>query len=423
MSITFVQAPSGWMVQNASATPLSPAISGVTAGNQALLLVTTKVNSGTPGVNGSITDTAGNTWTNVGTQSGWSGVQQMELWWCSNLLATSATLTIPLKTGGGLVSTSCACWLSEWSGVGSIIGFTGANGSGSPASGATLTPATGQVYLGAADTSVAGSTPGSPWTNFAGPQTFNVLITPITYQAGAGSALQPTWSNNASFWITIGAILVPVPRPATPPVVSGGVGGFPGNMCPRVREGQDTDEVLQADTSDAVSPLINYANERDATDQCSSMLAIGAGINDGQGSQLQAQVSSPSTMLLNTFDMQGWIDASDVAYLQLLGQRAASQLALQQQSWQNLSGDPRATDRLADTWPVTGVLNEFRFRPGDGVRFYLPDVNVIDLTPRQITQVTRNFGPTGRTSSGGTPGARALRPAGVPHRQSREARH
>lgn len=200
-------------------------------------------------------------------------------------------------------------------------------------------------------------------------------------------------------------------------------GVFPGQMCPRVREGKDTDEILQADTSDAVSPVINYANTQDATDQVSSMNGIGAGINDGQGSQLQAQVFDLATIGSVLFDMQGWVSATDVAYEALLAQRVASQLALQSAPWQNLTGDPRATDRLADTWPVTGMLSEFHFRPGDGVRFYLPDVGVVDLEPRQITQVTRNFGPVGRTSSGGTPGSRALRPATVPHRTIREAKH
>jgi hypothetical protein len=109
-------------------------------------------------------------------------------------------------------------------------------------------------------------------------------------------------------------------------------------------------------------------------------------------------------METNLFDLQGWIDASDVSYESLLAQRAASQLALQEAPWENLTGDPRATDRLADTFPLTGVLAEFHWRPGDGVRFDLPDVNVVDAEPRQMTQVTRTFGPTGRTASSMQPG-------------------
>jgi hypothetical protein len=181
-------------------------------------------------------------------------------------------------------------------------------------------------------------------------------------------------------------------------------GCFPGNLCPRIREGHDTDEVLEADLTDGVSPVINYQSTSDATDQCSSMYAIGAGINDGLGSQLQAQVYALANMETNLFDLQGWIDASDVSYESLLAQRAASQLALQEAPWENLTGDPRATDRLADTFPLTGVLAEFHWRPGDGVRFDLPDVNVVDAEPRQMTQVTRTFGPTGRTASSMQPG-------------------
>ena len=88
-----------------------------------------------------------------------------------------------------------------------------------------------------------------------------------------------------------------------------------------------------------------------------------------------------------------------MTYLALLAQRAASQLALQEDPWQNLAGDPRGTDRLADTFPISAVLSEFHWRPGDGVRFSLPDIGVVDSMPRQITQVTRTFGPTGRTAS------------------------
>jgi hypothetical protein len=180
-------------------------------------------------------------------------------------------------------------------------------------------------------------------------------------------------------------------------------GLFPGNLCPRVREGHDTDELIQADLSDGVSPIINYSNVSDATDQWSSVYAIGAGISDGQGSQLQSQVFALANIAANLFDLQGWIDASDVSYQELLNARASAQLALQETPWENLTGDPRATDRLADTFPVTGNLSEFHFRPGDGVRMWLPDIGVEDDTPRQMTQVTRTFGPTGRVSSTMTP--------------------
>lgn len=181
-------------------------------------------------------------------------------------------------------------------------------------------------------------------------------------------------------------------------------GSFPGLLAPRLRQGHDTDVVLQADMSDGVEPVLNYKNESDATDQCSSMFGIGAGINDGQGSQLQVQVFDFVALASSLFDLQGWVDASDVSYPALLQQRVASLLALQSTPWSNVTGDPRAMDRLADTFPLSNTLSEMHWLPGDGVRFYLPDVNVIDSEPRQMTQVTRAFGPTGRTSSEMTPG-------------------
>lgn len=181
-------------------------------------------------------------------------------------------------------------------------------------------------------------------------------------------------------------------------------GVFPGQLCPRVREGHDTEIILEQDTSDRVEPIINYSNGLDSTDQASSLQGAGAGIADGTGSQLQAEAVSTTAMQSFLFDMQGWVDASDVAYEQLLAQRVVSQLALQTTSLQNLTGDPRAMERYADTFPLTGVLAKMRWRPGDGVRVWLPDVNVMDTQTRQLAQITRQFGPLGRTSTSITPG-------------------
>lgn len=409
------------VTSNGNGTPITKVLNGVTAGNALIAAVHTKASGATPSVT-SVSDNVGGTWAFiVRINIGFSGTDDIELWWNQTAIGGNTTISAVLSAGGGSFSaTGQSLWVGEWSGIASLQASGGSgstSGNNATPQGPSLTPqSAGVMYIAfCAMSNVPSVSPSSPWIDITGPQGFNSNINPLAYQVATGiTALQPSWTQTSSAWESVAALFVPTGSGGNPTPIqtaSGGAGAFPGVMAPRIREGKDTDEVLQADTSDAVSPVINYGNTRDATDMVSSLFAIGAGINDGQGSQLQAQAQSLSTMVASLFDMQGWIDASDVAYLALLGQRAISQLALQDTSWQNLVGDPRATDRLADTFPVTGVLSEFRFRPGDGVRFFLPDINVIDLVPRQMTQVTRTFGPTGRTSSSGTPGIGGRRAA------------
>lgn len=173
-------------------------------------------------------------------------------------------------------------------------------------------------------------------------------------------------------------------------------GEFPGQLVPKARVGRDTDEILESDSIASRSPIINYKNTVDATDQATSLYGLGSGLPNGQNGQISAEEFSIPTIEESLFDLQGYLDAADINSPSLLAARVASQLALQTEPWQNVEGSPLARDRLADSFPLTGALAAFRWRPGDGVRIYLPDVNIQDVSPRQILQVTRQFGPTGR---------------------------
>jgi hypothetical protein len=99
------------------------------------------------------------------------------------------------------------------------------------------------------------------------------------------------------------------------------------------------------------------------------------------------------------FELQTWVDAGDVAFPDLLAARLNAELALRETPWEEVRGTPRAQERLADTWPLSSTLSAMRWRPGDGVRLDLPDVSVVDDTPRQLTQVTRTFAAEGRTGT------------------------
>ncbi|HZV74580.1 MAG TPA: hypothetical protein VFF79_12755 [Conexibacter sp.] len=176
-------------------------------------------------------------------------------------------------------------------------------------------------------------------------------------------------------------------------------GEFPGRLAPRVREGRDTDEIIERDDIDRRSPIVNYQATEDATDQVSSLRGNGAGVQDGSSGQVTTEMLDVPSLTAGLFDLQGWQDATDVTIAALLQARLNAQLGLQLVPWQNITGDPTARDRLADSFPLTGTVTQFNWRPGDGVRLVLPDVNVVDQTPRQMLQITRQFVPGGRTGT------------------------
>jgi hypothetical protein len=176
-------------------------------------------------------------------------------------------------------------------------------------------------------------------------------------------------------------------------------GEFPGRLVPKARLGKDTDEIIEAGDIDRRSEMGTYSATLDATDAASSVKAFGSGIADGKGSQIAFEALSVADEANTLFDIQAWVSAGDIAFPELLAARAATELALRRGPWENIEGEPIARDRLADTFPLTGAMAAFHWQPGDGVRLWLPDVSVVDTSPRQILQVVRSFSPEGRTGT------------------------
>lgn len=174
-------------------------------------------------------------------------------------------------------------------------------------------------------------------------------------------------------------------------------GEFPGRLVPRVRVGSDTDVVLEPDDTDTVEPILAPAVTRDSSDQAVRFIGSGSGSADGVGSQTLAEVADLDADAL--FELQAWADAGDASLSQLLEARLNAELALRATPWEEVRGTPRAMERLADTWPLTGALSVMRWRPGDGLRISVPDIGVIDTEPRRLTQVTRTFAAEGRTAT------------------------
>jgi hypothetical protein len=176
-------------------------------------------------------------------------------------------------------------------------------------------------------------------------------------------------------------------------------GEFPCAIIPKARVGIETDEIIETDDRDQRSGMNGWSVTEDATDSVSSLKAFGSGIADGKGSQIAFEAISAQEVTQDLFDLQGWVNAGDIAFPALLAARAEAERELRSGVWQNIEGEPTARDRLADTFPLTGVLNQFRWRPGDGARLWLPEGSVRDTATRQLLQVTRNFNSEGRSST------------------------
>lgn len=175
-------------------------------------------------------------------------------------------------------------------------------------------------------------------------------------------------------------------------------GEFPGRLVPRERVGRDTDVLLQPDETDRDEPIFAPGVTYDASDQAVHLIGSGAGAADGR-SQTRSEITDLAEVQSGLFALESWVDAGDIAFTDLLAARLNAELALRGEPWEEVRGTPRAQERLADTWPLSGALSAMRWRPGDGIRLLVPNIGVRDTEPRQLMQVTRTFGAHGRTGT------------------------
>ena len=165
---------------------------------------------------------------------------------------------------------------------------------------------------------------------------------------------------------------------------------FPGQLCPRVKVGRDSNKVLTADENEA------YGSTIDASDVARAVLGDAAGLAlDENGGQIAAeimdyQLAEGSTMLLSEYEQTG-----DITHGPLLEQRLRSYMALRSSGWEQVSVQPPGTREVTDTFPITGAMAALRWDAGDGVRLNLPRIGVVDSQPRQILSCTRNIVPAG----------------------------
>lgn len=172
-------------------------------------------------------------------------------------------------------------------------------------------------------------------------------------------------------------------------------GMFPGELLPKVRQGRDTDQVLDADES------VSMGTEISADDLVDTLLIDAAGIADPKGTgQLTVEGVNFGTIegQGHLFPQTEYESLSEVTFPALVQQRANSLIGLRNNPWEQVTAQPQGKRRLADTFPVSNQManmKEFSWDPGDGVRLRLPLLGVEDRSPRQIMGHQRNFVPDG----------------------------
>lgn len=163
-------------------------------------------------------------------------------------------------------------------------------------------------------------------------------------------------------------------------------GAFPGLCVPVIRQGRDTDKVI--DELEGVEPVA-ASNAREVID---GLIVDAAGLATDDAAQPTYSALDASRPLAGRFALlQEYESLSDITFPRLLEQRATSLLALRRAPWEEVSVAVPGRRELRDSFPLTGQLAEFKFGVGDGARLSFPRIRVADATPRQIAGVKRPF--------------------------------
>jgi len=166
-------------------------------------------------------------------------------------------------------------------------------------------------------------------------------------------------------------------------------GAFPGRLIVGRRVGRDTDLVLDEDDG------TDLQVQGDATQTADALQADAAGLAGDAGGQVSAEVVLYDQAQAHLFLHEDYESTSDITEPALLAQRISSLLALRGAPWEEVAARPAGFVELADTFPLTGNLQLFRWAPGDGIRLNLPSLGVQDADARQIAGLSRTGRPDG----------------------------
>lgn len=160
-------------------------------------------------------------------------------------------------------------------------------------------------------------------------------------------------------------------------------GEFPGIITCAEIVGRQTD--VTVDDVDVGTEAQVSGSAGDVVDQ---IVADAAGIADPDGSgQLSARSTDYDRAAGHAMLRTSYESLSDISEQPMLATRIDSLLVLRSSPNEQVGVRPRGQKDLVDTLPLTGDLARMDWEPGDGVRLNLDSVDVIDLSPRQMTQV------------------------------------
>lgn len=166
-------------------------------------------------------------------------------------------------------------------------------------------------------------------------------------------------------------------------------GEFPGTLVPRVREGRDTDKIVEEDEATDLSLKINAEEVADI------LIADAAGLGDQEGGQITVENANYAALDTHLLIHEGYESLSEINVPSLVRQRLDARLALMQSPWEEVSARPRGFRELVDSFLLAGELAELAWEPGDGVRLDFPTIRVQDASPRQMLGVGWDFRPEG----------------------------
>lgn len=166
-------------------------------------------------------------------------------------------------------------------------------------------------------------------------------------------------------------------------------GSFPGVIIPKVRVGRDTDYIL------GESEAFNAQSTMTAEDGATTVQGQAQGLGGSSTGQLTAEAFNFAEMASHPFVSTETENLPGVTDMGMLDLQLESLLAFRSEPWEQVQASTAGQRQKRDTFPLTGVLAEFDWQPGDAIRRRLPQIGVVDTTPLPIQQLVRLLYPDG----------------------------
>jgi hypothetical protein len=169
-------------------------------------------------------------------------------------------------------------------------------------------------------------------------------------------------------------------------------GLFPGNLAPRKRVGRDTGVEITAQNAGDIQSTTQ------AEDSIDTLLLDAAGLADPNGvTQLTVEAMDFTQLALgrHPFVSSEQDSISDITIRALAEQRARSLVLLRSEPWEELAAKPTGRRSFIDSWRLPNTASEFSWSPGDGVLVNLPEIGIVDTSPRPIVGVRWGIVPAG----------------------------